>query len=468
MDALLTLRAENLGNKTYIEDSFVHHLYAGSARKTFLAMQSVGALKELVEKGLVIEFELVSDNGQTLHIKQPLGAIVHSFELPFEAVRQIGINALELQMAVDRLGFGLTDCHLGNWVNFEGAFRFVDFGSFIEKSKSKDWHFAELEFRQTFLAPLLLFSRKNGFLARVLLGTTQLSFLGTSDQVKLYAGPVMRKILRLVPPSKYVLVANLLYGLGNPINEEFVASYAEKSRLVSILSNFYLKKVRLVVNYFSRRRVARYSRILHRFNFQRGLGQTWSDYGTNFDKSDYRSKAIFNKVLEIHPKSIVDIGGNVGNFAKMILGSSRQVGKYLVLDGDNDSLNIGMSQIQDTRLQFVYFNFSSPTIDSNLMGYVPRFKSDLVLALAVTHHILLTDGLGLDLMWGRLSDLTNSDLLIEFMPKGLWVPGAKEFVPTWYSQDTFLDGMSKYFNVQSVENLGENRILIHGIKINLE
>lgn len=464
----MTLKSENSENLTYEKGKFVVHEYGSAASKSISAMKDSGFLDQLVSRGILIPFTMVESAHAGLVVTQPKGSIFHSFELPFEAVRQIGLKSLELWSLLDKNGYGLTDCHLGNWVLHEGEFKFVDFGSFIVKTKKNNLYFAELEFRQTFLVPLKFYRRRKFFMARVLLGTTQVSFLGASDQILLYSGWKLKTLLKFVPASRYKLLANAFYSMGSEIDENFVVSRFEGSSFLRTAARVYFKWVKPIVHSLTRIRINRYERFLRNLNLTFSTGEIWSDYGENFEGADGRSKRILQLIETINPVAVTDVGGNSGHFARLILSKLPDIKRYLVLDADNVALNIGMNLANRQDLQFAYFNFSAPTIDANLPGFETRFSSELVLALAVTHHILLTDGLSMGLVTRRLSSLTTREVLVEFMPKGLWVEGMTPNTPNWYTLDNFLDALKEHFEILSVEELGPNRVLIHGRKLSTQ
>ena len=68
-------------------------------------------------------------------------------------------------------------------------------------------------------------------------------------------------------------------------------------------------------------------------------------------------------------------------------------------------------------------NFMLPT-DPNIFDII---KSDIVLAMAVTHHLILGQKLSIDFIFSQIKQYANKYVFIEFMPLGLW--GGKEILP---------------------------------------
>ena len=76
------------------------------------------------------------------------------------------------------------------------------------------------------------------------------------------------------------------------------------------------------------------------------------------------------------------------------------------------------------------------------------FKSDIVLALAITHHLLLTQKFAIDDILQKIKDYSKQYVCIEFMPLGLWATGQQEVkVPEWYNIDWFRENFKKKFKL---------------------
>ena len=97
-----------------------------------------------------------------------------------------------------------------------------------------------------------------------------------------------------------------------------------------------------------------------------------------------------------------------------------------------------------------------------------RWKADLVLAMALTHHLLLSQYLNIDAMFERLARCTNRYLLIEFMPLGLWDGDNAPELPSWYTLLWFQSHMEKLFTVLLVQQMEKNRIMLLGELISKE
>ena len=95
-----------------------------------------------------------------------------------------------------------------------------------------------------------------------------------------------------------------------------------------------------------------------------------------------------------------------------------------------------------------------------------ELKSDVTLALALTHHLILTQQYPLPQILKKINNLSNKYVFIEFMPLGLWGGGKKSKIPKGYTVDWFRKNFEKYFKIIGEKNFEENRYLFIGEKIN--
>lgn len=89
-------------------------------------------------------------------------------------------------------------------------------------------------------------------------------------------------------------------------------------------------------------------------------------------------------------------------------------------------------------------------------------KSDIVMALAVTHHLILTQQYQINDIFNTLKSYSNKYVFVEFMPLGLWNGHNNPTVPDWYTVDWFKEHFEKYFKLLKIDHYEKNRILFIG------
>ena len=102
----------------------------------------------------------------------------------------------------------------------------------------------------------------------------------------------------------------------------------------------------------------------------------------------------------------------------------------------------------------------------DIPGTCKRLACDLAIALAVTHHLLLTANFSLPAIFERLKAYSKRYVMIEFMPLGLWAINDKEepAIPEWYTVEWFRYHFSQHFVLIKEEKLERNRIIFVGEK----
>jgi hypothetical protein len=91
-----------------------------------------------------------------------------------------------------------------------------------------------------------------------------------------------------------------------------------------------------------------------------------------------------------------------------------------------------------------------------------RFGSEAVVALAITHHLLLGQNLAIEHVLKIIAAFSRRYVFIEFMPKGLYNGRFAPPVPAWYSLDWFRNALQAEIDILLEEKLEENRILFVG------
>src|SRR5690606_22761135 len=112
------------------------------------------------------------------------------------------------------------------------------------------------------------------------------------------------------------------------------------------------------------------------------------------------------------------------------------------------SMNKGNESLSPVLMNFLFPNTTSFTFPPK-----DRFQSDLVVALAVTHHILLTQNIPVEFLLASLKGLTKKYIAVEFMPLGLWDGKVSRPIPEWYNVEWFRKTFNTEFKLLLEEQL---------------
>ena len=151
----------------------------------------------------------------------------------------------------------------------------------------------------------------------------------------------------------------------------------------------------------------------------------WSHYDTmrNYDNQEVKSKHAFLEkiVSEVKPEMLWDIGCNTGEFSLTALesGASYVVG----MEMDHGALAKSFKRSQDTGSNFlpIYQNLLNPSpnlgwCERERSGLLERSQADMVISLAVLHHIVIGGNVPLEDAITYLTAMAPSGI-IEWVPK---------------------------------------------------
>nr|WP_316640633.1 class I SAM-dependent methyltransferase [uncultured Roseateles sp.] len=168
-------------------------------------------------------------------------------------------------------------------------------------------------------------------------------------------------------------------------------------------------------------------KFVQRLRQQRGATTSWSHYTENrehYGNSELGSKcAAVKAVLDGgHFSRVLDIGANSGEFSRLAVAAGCSV---VALDNDLSALDeLHQRAAQEgLPIQCLHANFARPTPatgwrNGETMGLAQRLRGqfDLVLMLAVIHHLAVSERLPLAQVFEEVAGHCSHSLLIEFVP----------------------------------------------------
>ena len=199
---------------------------------------------------------------------------------------------------------------------------------------------------------------------------------------------------------------------------------------------------------------------------------TWSNY---YDETilgkEYLDKkeAILKKFLgTISYKSVLDLGANDGYFSRLVAKENKMV---LAVDSDSRCINnlyqlVKREHVTDIIPLIIDFSNPSPAIGFNnteRSSFGQRAKADLVLALALIHHLVIGKNIPLPELARHFAGMAPY-LIIEFVPKEdekvKQLLSERADIFSTYNVASFEACFSKYYTIQVKELIpGTTRIL---------
>ena len=302
---------------------------------------------------------------------------------------------------------GLIDGHYENFAVFHNSRpKWVDMGSIaILKSKQQGIE----QFIKYFIFPIIVFNEKpllsHKLRARIRQprgGMTKTEFeayLGREREIGVRPDMTRLEVLRHLRR----LVENILF----EDNRGFWSDYRSPTVLTDIIEGTYLHKV-----------------------------------------TDPRPRQIVDLVRSLHVSTIIDIGANDGLFSLLC---EREGKAVISIDIDDAAINKLYQLVK-----------KDPNIDICVAvnGFIDvEHTADLVLALALTHHLFLRQGLTWDVISAKLASMSKKAVITEFMPDGLGGtrthPDVKPNpLPRNYTLDEFIATLKKHFRSVTIIEYG--------------
>ena len=414
---------------------------------------------ELFPESQVTDFCTSDCNLVIQHKRVPV--VTLPYEWSFSMLQDAAKTVLRTNIIAREFGYQTRDAHGFNILFLYGTPLFVDLGSFVEIehdfrcSKPGWWSYGE--FMRFFYAPLSIWSKGDSYVARHALHGDQMPMA-----VYWRYGS---HILRMLPSS---LLANLefVYTKYKALNTRSVEDFLEFSS-----RDRFRERIAHWVIWFSQKRSLPFSSVdLEKVYRQverikrRRVQSKWGSYQAGMSVSE-RHQQIVNRIKQLEVKTVLDLGGNAGLLARLIL-SQTDVEHVICSDYDENAIeSLYQSLKKDpARIYPALLNFGISISDTKLRTVEERLRSEAVLALALTHHLLLSQGMTIDFILTRLRNFSSKYVFVEFMPMGCYSSqkGKIPAVPNWYNREWFRAAFERYFDVLEECQIGKNRILFIG------
>jgi len=361
----------------------------------------------LLDEGLVVGTERVDEpvpglDGWAAVLRHDrLPVISYPFEWPFEMLRDAALLHLDITGRALAEGFVTKDATSYN-VQFDGtAPTFIDVGSFQPVRAGEPWY-GYRQFCELFLNPLVLQAVGGSAYHPWLRGS--LDGITPSELAPLIRGRrrfdrglLVHVRLHARAESRYA-DADRERDVGNELRQAGLGPKVLAAQVANL-----------------RRTVTRL-----RWKAQRS---TWSDYAERGHYSDVDLDAkdafVARAVGAARSPHVLDLGANDGRFSMLALEHGAE--RVVAVDSDHLVVDRLYRHLRDTgerRILPLVMNLADPSTGLGWQGrerpsFTDRVRPDLVLCLAVVHHLALTDTVPLELIVDQLAD-HGAPVVVEF------------------------------------------------------
>ena len=418
-----------------------------SYRAHYDALMGSGLYDELVAATLLIPHRecpntlAATPDAYRVLEPQTVTYVSYPYEWCFSQLKDAALTTLEIQKRALSHGMMLKDASAYNIQFHEGRPTLIDTLSFEQYQDGKPW-IAYRQFCQHFLAPLAMMSSIDVRLSRLL--------------ERFLDGIPLDLASETLPKRSWLRPSITLH---IHLHARSIRRYAEASREQ-------LQRSRNVRRLGLDGLVANLTAAVNRLDWQPEDSE-WADYETQHAYKDAarteKERIVLECLNEIAPRTAWDLGANTGFFSQLAARAGCQV---LALDGDPGAVELHYRRVKEEgvrRILPVWIDLANP---SPSVGWsheergslVDRGPADCVLALALIHHLAISNNTRLEMIAEFFSRL-GRNLVIEYVPKSdpqtqrLLV--SREDIFEDYSETVFERAFSRFFSIVSSKEIGE-------------
>jgi ribosomal protein L11 methylase PrmA len=427
----------------FTDDGVLYRQVNPVGRADYDGLMSSGLYEELIQAGDLVAHEeassSLSPDGQASVVLRPtpVGFISYPYEWCFSELKDAALLTLRLQKAAVKRGLSLKDATAYN-VAFEGGRPvWIDTLSFERLQPGKPW-VAYRQFCKFFLAPLAAISFVDVGLLQLLRAHID--------------GLPLELTSRLLPAT-----TRLRPGILTHIHLQAAA----ERRVTEGAPNLQRRHGQSISATASAGILDSLERTVKGLTWRPGK-TTWGDY---YDATNYTDSAFGHKreivtaaIERVAPRSVWDLGANDGTFSR--LASERGI-PAVAFDVDPVAVEKNYRRVKERderHLLPLLLDLTNPTARSGWAheerdSFADRGPADLVLALALIHHLAIGNNLPLPRIAEFFARVARA-LVIEFVPKGdsqlQRMLATRDDIFDRYTQAEFESTFAEWFTIEQV------------------
>jgi hypothetical protein len=415
------------------------------------SLMGSGLYQNLVDAGLLIPHREVDaepfEPSKAYKIIEPecIDFVSYPYEWCFSQLRDAALTTLRVQKIALGHGMSLKDCSTYNIQFQKGKPVFIDTLSFERYREGYPW-IAYGQFCRHFLAPLALMAYKD---------------IRLNQLLRVFIDGLPLDLASALLPLRTRFSFSLLSHIH--LHARSQKHYASRSVDTSRYKMGRLSFLGLVDNLESS---------IKRMRWQ-PKGTEWADYykDTNYSVNalDHKKEAVGEFLYRTNPKTVWDLGGNIGMFSR--IASDRGIATICF---DVDPAAIEMNYLQcvaknEANILPLIIDLTNPSSGigwsgRERMSLLERGPADTALALALVHHLAIANNVPI----GRIAEFLHKlcrYLIIEFVPKSdsqvrRLLSNREDIFPD-YTEQGFEREMGKYFKIESSIRIKESERILY-------
>jgi ribosomal protein L11 methylase PrmA len=434
----------------FYEDKKIFRQINLTYKKEYEHLMNSGLYEKLVSKKLLvphnevnIESILPNKMYKIIEPKQ-IPFISYPYEWSFSQLKFAALTTLKIQKIALEFDMTLKDASSYNIQFFDSQPIFIDTLSFEKYVEGEPWK-AYKQFCQHFLGPLALMSKTD---------------IRLNKLFQIYVDGIPVDLTsKLLPLKTY-----LMFSLFSHIHLHAKSQKRYEDKTISY------KKIKIKKRSFEGI-IESLKSAIEKIKWE-PKGTEWENYysKTNYSKKSFiEKKEIISKMIDdVNPKKVWDLGANTGFFSRI---SSEKKIFTVAFDIDPGAVEKNFLEVHKQKEQKILPLLLDLTNPSSNIGwasnerksFIDRGPVDLILALALVHHLAISNNVPLS----KLAEFFNyncKSLIIEFIPKSdsqvQKLLSTRKDIFDEYSKEYFEECFLKHFTIKkSVNVLNSQRIL---------
>lgn len=433
----------------YREGNEIFRTVAYSYCENYDYLISSGLYKKLVDKGYLVSHEEIEagDSENLYKVLKPVKIpfISYPYEWSFSQLKDAALLTLKIQFIALKHGMILKDASAYNVQFLNGKPIFIDTLSFEKYKDGQAWN-GYKQFCQHFLAPLLLMSYKD---------------LRFNQLLKTNIDGIPLDLVNSILPLSAKINPSIFFNVS--LQSKLQKDCESKDINYKKQSNISIRELILINK--------KLQDLISSLKFPLKDSE-WGDYYTftNYDEEAFEcKKSIINLYLDkISPKYLWDFGANNGLFTR--LAGSRGISS-VAFDIDPIACEKNYNMIKkngEKNLLPLLFDLTNPSpaigwANKERTDVSERQKPDVIMGLAIIHHIAISNNVPLLKIAEYFSSLSDY-LILEFVPKEdsqvKKLLASRDDIFPDYNVDGFEKYFSQYYKIIEKHNVvNSSRIL---------
>jgi ribosomal protein L11 methylase PrmA len=412
----------------------------------YSTLMKSGLYDELVKKKWLIPHTGIDNTGvspltgRVIHPEQ-IPFISYPYEWSFDMWKDAALLTLRIAASSLQKGMILKDATPFNIQFYKGRPVFIDTLSFENYQAGKPW-VAYRQFTECFLGPLLLMHYCHP---------------DTNKLFVVYPNGIPVDVLVSLLPKKSKWNINTL------MHVHLQAKFSGKSKQkTGTGNNFSQQKLQLLLKGLES--------FVQKLSLKK-IKTTWDDYYTDTILGEAYLKAkttlVQSFISQTDFKTVIDLGANDGHFSLLFNNDK----KVIATDFDSNCINELYLNIKKSGCDNILPLVNNLTTPSPAIGwnnaeresFTTRLKADMVMALALVHHLAIANNVPLNLIVNWLKPMGEL-LIIEFVPRSdekvkLLLQNREDIFDS-YSLENFKSIFTQNYNIVKEEQIADTgRIL---------